>query len=86
VGQWDSISMLKDYGGLSIPNLRDLNMSLLASWIKRYNIVSHKMWKQLIDFKYDTDKPNIFCSSTVGDSQFFNGVMRAASTAKMGYR
>jgi hypothetical protein len=37
---WDSISMLKDYGGLGIPNLRDLNISLLASWIKRYNLDS----------------------------------------------
>jgi hypothetical protein len=28
---WDSVAMLKDFGGLGIPNLRDLNISLLAS-------------------------------------------------------
>lgn len=61
---WDSISMLKDFGGLGIPNLRDLNICLLASWIKRYNIDNHKMWKQFLDFKYKTENPNIFCSST----------------------
>jgi len=58
---WDSVSMLKEYGGLGIHNLsRVVNLCLLASWIKRYNVDGHKMWKQLIDFKYDTNNPNLF--------------------------
>ena len=69
--KWDSVAMLKDFGGLGIPNLRYLNISLLASWIKRYNVDRHKLWRQYIDFKYDTDRPNIFCRSTNGASQFF---------------
>lgn len=47
---------------------------LLASWIKIYNIDSHKMWRQPVDHKYDTESPNIFCSCTVAASQFFKGV------------
>lgn len=47
--------MLKEFGGLGIPNLRDLNVFLLASWIKRYNINKNKLWGQLIDHKYDTE-------------------------------
>lgn len=73
-------------GGLGIPNLRDLNICLLASWIKRYNVDGHKLWKQFIDHKYDTNRPNLFCSSTNGASQFFKGVMWAASATKLGFR
>jgi hypothetical protein len=58
---WDSVSMLKEYGGLGIHNLsRVVNLCLLTSWIKRYNVDGHKMWKQLIDLKYDTNNPNLF--------------------------
>jgi hypothetical protein len=28
--------MKKDYGGLGIPNLQDLNVCLIGSWIRRY--------------------------------------------------
>jgi hypothetical protein len=35
---WDTCNMLKEFGGLGVPNLRDLNICLLASWIKRYNV------------------------------------------------
>jgi hypothetical protein len=78
--------MLKEYGGLGVPNLRDLNVCLLVSWIKRYNLDGDKLWRQFLDFKYKTDMPNIFYSSTIGASKFFKGMMRAASVAKMGYR
>ena len=45
------------------------------------------MIKDLINYKYDTDRPNIFfCSSTVGASSFFEGLMWAASAAKIGFR
>lgn len=36
--------MLKEFGGVGIQNLRDLNMCLLASWVKRYRIDEHKLW------------------------------------------
>jgi hypothetical protein len=44
------------------------------------------MWKSLVDAKYDTHNPNIFCSSTSGISQFWKGVMWAAESVKFGYR
>jgi hypothetical protein len=50
----------KDFGGLGIPSLRDLNISLLGSWIRRYHADNGKLWKEVIDFKYNTSKPNIF--------------------------
>jgi hypothetical protein len=78
--------MCKEHGGLGLPNLRDLNISLLASWIRRYNLDKEKLWKELLDFKYDTANPNIFLSSTIGASSFFKGFMWAAQAARMGYR
>lgn len=33
---------------------------LLASWIKRYQQGEGKIWKQIIDYKYRTQHPNIF--------------------------
>lgn len=45
-----------------------------------------KLWRHIIDSKYNTSNPNIFCSNTTGASQFFKGVMWAAQAAKMGYR
>lgn len=78
--------MCKQFGGLGIPDLRELNMCLLASWLRRYQLDNDRLWKKIIDSKYNTSNANIFCSSTVGSSQFFKGVMWAAKAAKMGYR
>lgn len=86
LANWESISMCKEFGGLGVPNLRDLNICLLGSWLKRYGLNEGKLWKQIIDSKYNTDKPNIFYSSTIGTSQFFKSLMWAARVAKMGFK
>jgi len=43
-----------------------------------------KIWKELIDF--DTSRPNVFMSKTVGASSFLKGFMWAAQGANMGCR
>jgi hypothetical protein len=83
---WESVCMCKEYGGLGIPDIRDLNICLLGSWIRRYQADDGKLWKQIIDFKYKTDNPNIFYTKEHRASQFFKGFMWAARAAKMGYR
>jgi hypothetical protein len=40
---WESASMLEEFGGLGILNLRDLNTCFLASWIKRYQASEGKL-------------------------------------------
>jgi hypothetical protein len=82
LANWDSISLRKEYGGLGVPNLRDLNICLLSSWIKRYQAGKGKLWRDLIDFKYRTDRPNLFCTNDTNASQFFKGLMWAAKAAK----
>lgn len=67
--------MCKEYGCLGIPNLSDRNISLLASWLKRYSMDKNKLWKELTYFKYNTDKPNVFLADSYGASSFFKGLM-----------
>jgi hypothetical protein len=69
-----------------VPNLRDLNICLLGSWLKRYCMDSDKTWKQLIDFKYKTTSPNFLLCNDIGASNFWKGVMWAAQVARMGFR
>ena len=53
--------MCKEYGGLGIPNLRDLNICMLASWLKRYTVDRDKL-------DYNTCNPNILQTRTEGAS------------------
>jgi hypothetical protein len=84
LSNWES--MAKDFGGLGVPGLRDLNICLLASWVKRYHFGDGKLWKELIDYKYPTSQPNILCTRETNSSQFFKGFMWAARAASVGYR
>ena len=72
---WELVSLKKEYGGLGLPNLRDLNISLLASWLKRHKFDRDKLWKEVIDCKYETQRPNIFQTKMDGASSFFKGFM-----------
>jgi hypothetical protein len=36
LANWESVAMRKEFGDLGIPNLKDLNIFLLASWVKKY--------------------------------------------------
>ena len=75
----------KDFGGLGIPNLQNLNMCLLASWIARYHLNQEAIWKNLVNHKYNIIDPNIFCYPENNISPFWKGVMWACKAAKMGY-
>jgi hypothetical protein len=74
------------FGGLRVPSLRELNLCLLGSWLRRYSLDDGKIWKQLIDYKYKIENPNILCCKDVGASNFWKGVLWSANVAKMGYR
>lgn len=78
--------MKKEYGGLGIPNIRDLNLCLLGSWVKRYAQDEGKIWKTIVDNKYIRNAPNIFACRPQASSNFWQGVMWAAKALKFGYR
>jgi hypothetical protein len=71
---------------LGIPDLTNLNLCLLASWVQRYQDGDGRLWKNVIDAKYNTCSPNIFCSWDRGSSPFWKGVLWAIQAAKMGYK
>jgi hypothetical protein len=52
---WKLVTIKKKYGGLGIPNIREHNLCLLTSRIRRYGLDDNKLWNQIIDFKYDTE-------------------------------
>jgi hypothetical protein len=49
---WYSLAQKKEHGRLGIPDLRDLNLCLLAAWIQRYYKPTPKLWKEIVDNKY----------------------------------
>jgi hypothetical protein len=65
----------KEFGGLRVPDLGNVNMCLLGSEVKIYIKDDGKIWTSLVDAKYNANSPNIFCSKTMGVSQFWKGVM-----------
>jgi len=42
------------------------------------------IWKSIIDHKYDTTEPNVFCCPEKGASPFWKGVLWASKAAKLG--
>lgn len=78
------VAQKKELGGLGIPDLRNLNLSLLSSWIFRYSLHSHSIWTKIIDHNYRTDNPNICCCLDSQASPFWKGVVRALQAAQMG--
>lgn len=59
LSNWQSLAQSKDHGGSGIPDLGNLNMCLLASWINRYNLSNEVIWKKIIEYKYNRC-PNVF--------------------------
>jgi hypothetical protein len=60
LASWQHVTIEKEFGGLGVSSLRELNLYLLGSWVRRYCLDEGKLWRQIIDFKYDTCKSNVF--------------------------
>jgi hypothetical protein len=43
LANWGLVAQKKEYGGLGVLDLAELNMCLLASWIKRYQLDNDKI-------------------------------------------
>ena len=86
LANWQMIAQKKEFGGLGVPDLRTLNLSLLAAWIQRYHLNNNVLWKQIVEFKYKTEQPNLFCCPDLGASPFWKGVSLAANAARFGFQ
>jgi hypothetical protein len=55
---WKSMAK-KEFGGIGAPD--HMNLCLHASWIWRYQDSDKKLWREIIDAKYQTSEHNILC-------------------------
>ena len=60
LANWQVVVQKREMGGMGIPNLQHFNMCLLASWVSRYYLNDNVLWRKIVDFKYKTNKPNLF--------------------------
>lgn len=80
------VSMKQEFGGLGIPNLHDLSVCLLRSWVKRFMIGEDWIWKNLLI--QNTKILLLICSVVmlVELPIFWKGVVWVAKVVKFGYR
>lgn len=83
---WQMVSMKKENGGLGVPELKNLNLSLLGYRVKRFITDKGKLWHSIMKQKYVRNVPSIFCLPHSQSSIFWKGVMCAAKAVKFGYR
>jgi hypothetical protein len=43
LASWQHVTMEKEFGGLGVPNIRELNLCLLGSWVSRYFVDKEKI-------------------------------------------
>jgi hypothetical protein len=86
LANWNLACMPKAQGELGIPCLRDVNIYLLASWLKRYSDTKDRLWNNIFDSKYNTPSPNISIVREASASRVFKGSMWAARSVHFGYR
>ncbi|GJM88508.1 hypothetical protein PR202_ga04579 [Eleusine coracana subsp. coracana] len=86
LAKWELVTLKKEYGGLSIPNLRDLNLCLLGTSVKRLMTNDNRIWKDLIQRKYLPNAVNIFEATDRVSSPYWKDILWAAKAVKFGYR
>jgi hypothetical protein len=52
LANWHLICMKKEHGGLGVPAIKDLNLCLLGSCVKRYIFDENKIWRKVVHNKY----------------------------------
>jgi hypothetical protein len=48
LSNWQSLAQEKEFGGMGVPDLRDLNMCLLASWVHKYHDAEGRLWNLFV--------------------------------------
>lgn len=65
LANWPFICLKKEFGGTGIPNLQDLNVCLIGSWVKRCISSEGSLWRKIVDAKYNTKSPIFFAVMTI---------------------
>lgn len=86
LANWGFVTRRKEYGGLGIPNIKEYNMALLASWGKRFFDESDSDWKKIIRYKYRVNAPNLLWAKGDGGSTFWKSITWALAAVNFFYR
>ena len=86
LANWGLISRRKEFGGMGVPNLREFNMALLASWGRRFYDDRNSDWKKVLTYKYNTTSPNLFSTRVTLGSPFMKSLSWALAASKNFYR
>lgn len=70
LANWGLITRRKEYGGLGVPNIKEYNMALLASWGERFFNNPDSDWSKLLLYKYRVNSPNLLWDKSEGGSTF----------------
>jgi hypothetical protein len=70
LANWQLVAQKREVGGFDIHDMRNLNLSLLSSWIFRYGLHTNSMWVRIVNHKYNTNNPNFLCSNETAASPF----------------
>jgi hypothetical protein len=70
LASWQHVTMLKEYGGMGVPSIRAESMFvrfLVKKVLFRWG--GGGIWKNLLDFKYNTSNSNVFtCRDAVASN------------------
>jgi hypothetical protein len=73
LADWGLITRKKEFGGLGVPNLRDMNLCLLGSWFKRFFSTEDKIFRKIIEYKYNTSPNILWINPIASSSPFWKG-------------
>ena len=86
LANWGLITRKNEFRGLGVPNIKEYNMALLASWGKRFFHNPDSDWTKLILYKYRVNSPNLLWTKSEGVPTFWKSITWAMAAAKTFYR
>ncbi|KAL4367675.1 hypothetical protein GQ457_05G016460 [Hibiscus cannabinus] len=60
---WERLILPKHYGGLGLLNFKTKNRALLNKWLWRYGAETNRLWRRVIDAKYDENHNSLLPSN-----------------------
>jgi hypothetical protein len=73
--KWDKVCRPKKKGGLSIKDLRKLNLSLLCKW-SWVLVIQEGIWPDLVRLKYINQKPLYLVPNRKNDSPVWSDLLK----------
>jgi hypothetical protein len=86
LANWHLICMKKGVWGTEGPDIKDLNLCLLGSWVKRYIKDENKLSRSIVGRKYCRNRNILHSDKSHAPPPLWKGVILAAQALKFGYK